>query len=75
MFGRERVNRSISVVYICCTCELYKISVLTQAVNFSSLTPLKIFTTINAGAELGLATPLTIAASVSFFFLTIIAFI
>ncbi len=46
-------------------------SALTHANNLSSLTALKIFNTV---AELGLANPLTIAASVSFF-LTIIVFI
>ncbi len=59
MFVREIFHRSISVVCICYTCELYIISVLKQAINFSSLTALKIFTTINAGAELGLATSLS----------------
>ncbi len=49
-----------------------KISALTQAINFSSLTALKIFNAINAGAELGLATTLTTAASVSFFFTRIV---
>ncbi len=37
-----------------------------QAINFSSLTALKIFNAVNAGLELGLATLLTTAASVSF---------
>ncbi len=40
---------------------------LTQAIHFSSLTALRIYITINAGAELALTTPLTTAASVSFF--------
>ncbi len=51
-----------------------KISTLTQAINFSSLTALKIFNAVNTGAELVLATSLTTAASVSFF-LTRITFI
>ncbi len=42
---------------------------LTQAIHFSSLMALQIFNTVNAKADLGLATPLTTAASVSFFFL------
>ncbi len=37
-----------------------------QAINFSSLTALKIFNAFNTGAEQGLATPVTTAASVSF---------
>ncbi len=41
-----------------------KNSALTHAIDFSNLTVLKIF---NAGAGLGLATPLTTAACVSFF--------
>ncbi len=43
-----------------------KISALMQSINFSSLTALKIFNAVNKGEELGLATPLTTAASVSF---------
>ncbi len=46
-----------------------KISALTHAINFSSLTVLKIF---NAGARPGLATPLTTAAYVSFFLTKIV---
>ncbi len=45
-----------------------------QAINFSSLTAYKICNAVNAGVGLWLATPLTTAASVSFFF-TRIAFI
>ncbi len=48
-----------------------KISALTREINFFRL---KIFNAINAGAGLGLATPFTTAASVSFF-LKRIAFI
>ncbi len=44
-----------------------KISTLTHVIYFSSLTALKIFHAINAGAELGSSTQLTTAASVSFF--------
>ncbi len=44
-----------------------KISALTQEINFSSLTVLKIFNAGNAGMGLGLATPPPTAASVSFF--------
>ncbi len=51
-----------------------KISALTHAIHFSSLTVLKIFNAVNARAGLGLAIPLTTAASVSLF-LTRSAFI
>ncbi len=73
-------------VYICiCVCiYIYlfifisgvKISVLTQEINFFQINALKIFiyNAINAGAGLGLATPFTTAAAVSFF-LKRIAFI
>ncbi len=44
-----------------------KISALTQAIHFSSLTVLKILNAVNAGVELRLANPLTTAASVFFF--------
>ncbi len=44
-----------------------KISALTQVINFYSLMALKVLNSVNAGAELGLATLLTAAASVSFF--------
>ncbi len=52
-----------------------KICALTQATDFFQFNTLKIFTPINAGAELGLATPLTTAVSVIFFLLTRSAFI
>ncbi len=44
-----------------------KISMSMQAIHFSSLTALKIFNAVNPDAGLGLATPLTTAASGSFF--------
>ncbi len=49
-------------------------SSLKQAINFSILTVLKILNSVNAGVDLGLATPLTTATTVSFF-LTRIALI
>ncbi len=51
-----------------------KISALTQAIHFFQFNMLKLFNAINAGAELGLATPIVTATSVSFF-LTRAAFI
>ncbi len=51
-----------------------KISMLTQGDEFFQINALKIFNAVNAGAGLGLATPFTTAASVSFF-LKRIAFI
>ncbi len=43
-----------------------KISALTREINFFQINALKIFNAVNAGAGLGLATPFTTAASVSF---------
>ncbi len=51
-----------------------KITTLRQVIHFSNWMAIKIFNAVNTGAELGLATPLTTAASVSFF-LTRIEFI
>ncbi len=51
-------------IYKCVYISAVKISALTYAINFSSLTALKIFNAVNTGAELGLATPFT---TVSFF--------
>ncbi len=58
-------------VYICIYIYIsaVKISALTQAINFFQFNALKIFNAVNAGAGLELATPLTTAASVSFFLL------
>ncbi len=46
------INKSLCI-YICAV----KISGLTLAINLTSITVLKIFNAIDAGAELGLATP------------------
>ncbi len=57
-------NNTVFIVYILISA--VKISMLMQAITFSSLTVLNIFDAVNTGAELRLATPLTNAASVFF---------
>ncbi len=49
-----------------------KISALMSAINLFQFTALKIFNVVNAGAELGLATPLTTATSVYFLLIRIL---
>ncbi len=62
--GRDDNDNLLFNIYVYIYISGVKISALTQAINFFSLT--KIFNAINTGAELGLATPLTTAVSVTF---------
>ncbi len=55
-----------SISIVCIYISGVKISALNAGDYFFQINALKIFNAVNAGAELGLATPFTTAASVSF---------